>query len=185
MFLLYHIRNIGNNLCHVKSLAALIKRTIIEKNTIGTKIKFVPEIAFNPALLEITTGIKNNKIKKIRGVLLKYIACKLFEKYLKQMAEKPIKSTTYKKAITYFKILPPKNSETSNISKLRKGLKNLHISNTKIKQMKVMNITLSQLPVPVESTIIVGILIIILLLITVISKAIASTLPIFSILFIY
>ncbi len=150
----------------------------------GVKIKLVPEIAFKPALLEIATGIKNSKIKKISGKLLKYIVCKLFVKYLRQMAEKPINSTMYRKAIMNFKVFPPKNSETSSISKLTNGLKSLHTSSTKIKQMKVIKIILSHEPVPVNSTIIVGILIIILLLITVINKAITSALPIFSIVFI-
>ena len=73
--------------------------------------------------------------------------------------------------IIVFKILPPKNSETSRISEFIKGLKNLQMKNIKTKQISVRYIILSQAPVEELFTIIVEILIIIIILIIVINKA--------------
>jgi len=185
MFLWRHIRRAGNKCSHEKLLEAAMEKIIIDSIENGKKTIFAPQIAFNPVTAATVAGIKNKSNSKIIEILLKYIIFKLLAKYLKQKAEKARKSTIYKNATTYFKNLPPKNSETSRISLLIKGFKNLHTSNINSKQIIVRYNMFSQAPVEVNFRIIVGIFSIILLLMTVINNAYISNLPIFSIVLIF
>lgn len=185
MFLLRHIRKAGNKCSHEKLLEAAIEKIIIDSIENGKKTIFAPQIAFNPVTAATVAGIKNKSNSKTIEILLKYIIFKLLAKYLKQKAEKARKSTIYKNAITYFKNLPPKNSETSIISLLMKGFKSLHTRSINSKLIIVRYNVFSQAPVEVNFKIIVGMLSIILLLITVINNAYISNLPIFSIVLIF
>lgn len=182
---LHHNRKDGNRFCHTKLFEAAIKNTIKDNTVIGTNIIFDPETAFKPALLAIAAGTNNNSISIAKGVLLKYIIFKLFAKYRRQREEKDKKSIIYRKAVMIFNILPPKKSATSSMSELINGLKNLQISNINAKHTTVRYIILIHAPVEEVFKIILDKLIIILLLIIVINSAITSTLPIFSILFIF
>ena len=86
--------------------------------------------------------------------------------------------------MVYFKTLPPKKSETSRISAPMNGLKNLHTNKMNIIAIMVIYIRLIHEPVPEALIMIDGIFSIKLLKTTVINRAIASSLLIFSMLFI-
>lgn len=81
----------GKSLCQTKSLEAAKNNITIPKKVKGKKILVTPDMAFNPTLFEIITGIRKSSIKEIIGVLLKYMIFKLLAKYLKAKAEKVIK----------------------------------------------------------------------------------------------
>ena len=58
----------GNRLEKLNSLTFAKNKTTVLISKIGTRIRFTPEIAFKPNLLESTAGIRNNISKKAIGV---------------------------------------------------------------------------------------------------------------------